>query len=126
MQLPDIKIMAVVLAFAFTGWAMCAAVMGIGMATTSQENALAIHALTAPIIFAALSMVYFKRFNYTTPLQTAAMFVSFVVFMDLFLVALLIMRSLEMFRSLLGTWIPFGLIFFSTWLTGAAMKSKSR
>jgi hypothetical protein len=33
-------------------------------------------------------------------------------------VALLINRSLEMFASLLGTWIPFALIFASTYLTG--------
>jgi hypothetical protein len=33
-------------------------------------------------------------------------------------VALVILRSLEMFTSLLGSWIPFALIFGSTWLTG--------
>ncbi len=38
--------------------------------------------------------------------------------MDFFVVALLINRSLEMFASPLGTWIPFALIFVSTWLTG--------
>jgi len=38
--------------------------------------------------------------------------------MDVFLVALLIERSFEMFTSLLGTWIPWALIFTSTYLTG--------
>jgi hypothetical protein len=37
---------------------------------------------------------------------------------DFFVVGLLINRSLEMFASLLGTWIPFALIFTSTWLSG--------
>jgi hypothetical protein len=31
---------------------------------------------------------------------------------------MLILRSFEMFTSLLGTWIPFALIFASTYLTG--------
>jgi hypothetical protein len=39
---------------------------------------------------------------------------------------MLINRSFEMFTSLLGTWIPFALIFFSTYLTGSAVTSKPR
>jgi hypothetical protein len=38
--------------------------------------------------------------------------------MDFFLVAMVINRSFEMFTSPLGTWIPFVLIFASTYLTG--------
>jgi hypothetical protein len=41
---------------------------------------------------------------------------------DFFVVALLINRSLDMFASLLGTWIPFALIFTSTYLTGLVAK----
>ena len=107
-----------ILAHAFIGWALCAAVMGIGMAATSLQNALIIHAIGAPIFFAIVSLIYFKKFNYTTPLQTAIIFVAFVMVVDFFVVALLINRSLEMFASLLGTWIPFVLIFASTYLTG--------
>jgi hypothetical protein len=51
-------------------------------------------------------------------MQTAIIFVGFVISVDFFLVALLINKSLEMFASLLGTWIPFVLIFTSTYLTG--------
>jgi hypothetical protein len=88
------------------------------MATTSQQNALIAHAIDAPIYFAVVSLIYFKKFNYTTPLQTAVLFVGFVMAVDFLVVALLINRSLEMFASLLGTWIPFALIFTSTYLTG--------
>jgi hypothetical protein len=109
---------AVLLAHAFVGWALCAATMGIGMATTSAQNALIIHAIGAPVFFAVVSAVYFKKFNYTTPLQTASVFVGFVIVVDFFVVALLIMRSTAMFASLLGTWIPFALIFTSTYVTG--------
>jgi hypothetical protein len=103
---------------AFIGWALCFATMGLGMALTTLENALIIHAIAAPIIFGAVSWVYFTRFKFTGPLVTAVIFIAFVIGMDFFIVALLINRSLQMFTSLLGTWIPFGLIFTSTFLTG--------
>ena len=65
-----------------------------------------------------MSLVYFYKFNYTSPLSTGLIFVSFVILVDFFVVALLINRSLEMFASPLGTWIPFALIFASTYVTG--------
>ena len=114
----NVKELVIVLVFALVGWALCAATIGIGMAVTTERNALIIHAVGAPIFFALLSFVYFKKFNYTTPLQTAAIFVGFVIAVDFFVVALLIQRSFEMFASPLGTWIPFGLIFLATYLAG--------
>jgi hypothetical protein len=38
--------------------------------------------------------------------------------MDIIVVALLINKSFEMFKSIIGTWIPFILIFTATYLTG--------
>lgn len=116
---------AILLGHALVGWALCAATMGIGMAVTSLSTALVIHAFAAPIIFAGISLVYFNRFHFTTALQTAAIFVAFVVALDFFVVALLINRSLDMFASALGTWIPFGLIFAATYLTGHFTGSRS-
>jgi hypothetical protein len=40
-----------VLAHAFVGWALCAATMGIELATLSLQTALIIHASAAPIFF---------------------------------------------------------------------------
>lgn len=117
-----IKKLTTIKVHAFIGWALCGAIMFIGMEVTSLENALIIHAIAAPIIFAIISLIYFKKFNYSNPLQTAIVFVSFVVFMDFFIVALLINKSLEMFANILGTWIPFALIFISTYLTGLYAK----
>jgi hypothetical protein len=108
----------IILTHAFVGWALCFATMGIGMAITSLQDALIAHAIGAPIIFTVVSLVYFRKFNFTAPLQTALIFIAFVIGMDLFIVAMLINKSIEMFTSLLGTWIPFGLIFASTFLTG--------
>jgi hypothetical protein len=100
--------------------------MGIGMAVTTMDNTLIAHAVGAPIFFAIVSLVYFSKFNYTTPLQTATLFISFVIAMDIFIIAVLINRSFEMFASLLGTWIPFVLIFTSTYLTGRSVIQSKR
>ena len=108
----------VILGYALIGWALCTASMMIGMAVTTLDTALIVHALGAPVFFFGVSLVYFTKFNYTSPFQTALIFVGFVIFMDFFLIALVINQSLEMFTSLLGTWIPFVLIFLSTTVTG--------
>lgn len=120
------KRIAIILAHAFAGWALCFATIGIGMAVTSLEIALIAHAIAAPIIFSVISWFYFSRFNYTKPLATAFIFVTFIMAMDFVVVALMINRSLEMFTSLLGTWIPFALIFVSTYLTGLIVNRDRR
>ena len=114
----SVRKIVVLVVHAFVGWALCAATMGIGMAVTDLPTALIIHAIGAPIFFAAVSAVYFTRFNYTAPLPTAALFVGLVIAVDFLVVALLINKNLSMFGSLIGTWIPFMLIFVSTFLTG--------
>ena len=116
---------AIIFVHAFIGWALCFAAIGIGRALTSMETTLIVHAIAAPIFFAGVSLVYFRRFNYTSPIQTAIIFTTFIIGMDFFIVAMLINRSFEMFTSLLGTWIPFALIFLSTYLTGLAVTSRS-
>jgi hypothetical protein len=106
------------LGHAFVGWVLCAATIGFGQALWSLDVALVVHAIGAPVYFFAVSRHYFRRYAYTTPLQTAVAFVGFVMTVDFFVVALAINGSPEMFTSLLGTWVPFALIFVSTALTG--------
>jgi len=108
----------VILAHAFVGWVLCGAIMLIGRSVTSLQTTLIVHAIGVFVIFAIIGLNYFKKFNYTTALQTAIIFVSFVILMDVFIVALLIEKSFEMFRSILGTWIPFIFIFKATYLAG--------
>lgn len=124
MQQVSLRQAAVIVALGLLGWALCGAIMFIGMSTISLETTLILHAIGAPVIFSAISWYYFTRFHYTTPLATAISFVAIVILMDFFLVSLVINRSLEMFGSLLGTWIPFSLIFLSTYLTGLAVGSR--
>jgi len=122
----NIKKIFTILAHAFIGWALCGASMMIGMAIMSLESALIVHAIGAPVFFTIISLFYFNKFNYTQPLQTALIFVSFVIVVDFFVVALMINRSLDMFASLLGTWIPFALIFTSTYVTGLLIVRSSK
>lgn len=114
-----------ILLHAFIGWALCGATMGIGLGITTLETTLVVHAIGAPIFFSLVTLLYVKRFNYTSPMQTAVMFVVFVVLMDFFVVALLINKSLEMFTSALGTWIPFALIFASTYVTASVVSKRT-
>jgi hypothetical protein len=118
--------LTVLLTYAFVGWALCAVIMSIGITTMSPTGALILHALAAPILFVLVARLYFRRFAYTTPLQTAFAFVSVVILVDFFLVALLVNHSLGIFASPLGTWIPFLLIFTATHLTGLIVSNNPR
>ena len=110
---------------AFVGWALCGLTMFVGREVTTMQTALIVHAIAAPIFFTAISRLYFRRFAFTGPLATALFFVAFVISMDFFLVGLLIERSLEMFTSFLGTWLPFTQIFLSTYLTGSILQRQA-
>jgi hypothetical protein len=110
---------------ALLGWGLCGAVIAIGRSTTSMENTLIIHAVAVPLIFGGISWFYFSRFNYTTPLQTAGIFLFFAVLMDAGVIAPFAEKSFSMFASILGTWIPFALIFAATYLVGTIMRSKT-
>ncbi len=112
----------VIFIHAFIGWAFCAAIMGIGQLLFSMQTTLIIHAIGGPLGFAAISFNYFRKYWYTSPLQTAIIFVGFIIVVDFFLVALVILKSLEMFLNPLGTWIPFTLIFLVTLFTGEIIK----
>jgi hypothetical protein len=96
--------------------------MGIGIAATGLHSALIIHAVAAPIIFTNISALYFARFGYTRPLTTAIAFVAIVLFLDATVVAMMLQRSFEMFTSFAGTWLPFALIFGSTYITGLLVR----
>jgi hypothetical protein len=113
----------VIVAFAAVPWAICGAVIGIGQQLTSLDATLIIHAIAVPIVFGLSARLYFLRFGYTSPLQTAVIFLAFAVTLDTLLVAPVFEHSYAMFASVLGTWIPFGLIFASTYLAGSLRRT---
>jgi len=118
------KQIAVIVLFGAVGWALCGAIMFIGMAVTNMQTTLIAHAVGAPVIFTMISWLYYTRFGYTKSLTTAAVFLGIVILLDVFPVATVINRSFEMFASVLGTWIPWALIFLSTYLTGRVVEAR--
>ena len=107
------------------GWAACALTMGLLLATAHLGTALVLHALAAPLIFVAVSRHYFQQPGAREPRPTAFAFVAIVALLDLVVVAGLIQRSLAMFGSIAGSWLPFLLIFVATWTTGEVMSMQS-
>jgi len=120
----NLKKIIIVLIHAFILWALCGATIGIGRSVMSMEFSLIIHAIGAPIFAALVTLVYYKKFNYTNPLQTAFIFTLIIIVLDAGLVAPVFEKSYNMFKSVLGTWIPFLLIFLSTFITGLMVKRK--
>lgn len=119
-----IKEVIIILVHGIVGWALCGSIVAIGREIWTMETTLIVHAIGAPIIAGTLSLIYFTYFNYTTALQTAAIFVLTAIFLDLTVVATLIEKSYEMFASLIGTWIPFGLMFLATYLVGSLLANR--
>ena len=116
----------VVLAHAVLGWAYCGALIGVGRQFLPMPAVLVLHAIGAALGFALLSWVYHRHFGFTRPLVTAIVFLAVVMTLDVFLVAMLIERSFDMFRSLIGTWLPFGLIFAVTYGVGRNTINRSQ
>ena len=92
------------------------------MEKEGARRCLIAHAIAAPIIFAAASLCISTGHPTKTPLQTAIIYVSLVIVLDLVVVATLVEKSYALFASTLGAWIPFALIFGATYLVGVYTK----
>ena len=106
------------LLFAFIGWAACGGIVMGGRLIMSMQTTLIVHAVGAPLVFGTLSFIFHRLSPGTSTIGLAATFLGFIVFMDIFVVALLIEKSFAMFLSPLGTWIPWILIVLSVWAVG--------
>lgn len=120
----NLKKSVTILIHAIIIWALCGATIGIGRQIYSMEITLVIHAVGAPMFAAVVSFFYYKKFNYTNAIQTAIIFTLFIIIVDAGLVAPVFEKSFDMFKSFLGTWFPFLLIFLSTFSTGLILRNK--
>ena len=113
--------MAFIVAHAVLGCVFCFALTVVGRIVTSMDGTIMILAVGAPCGFAVISLFYFRRFGFTTPFATAALFLLVVIVMDVVVVASLIQRSFAMFEN---TWLfyIYMLIFLSTYFTGRLAK----
>ncbi len=112
------KKIVVIAIFALIGWGICGAIINIGRSTIGTDATLIVHAIAVPIVFGILSFLYHRYFAYTRPVQTALIFTLSAMLLDAGIIAPFAEKSYVMFTSLLGTWIPFGSIFLSTYLVG--------
>lgn len=107
------------------GWAICGASIGVGRQLVSMDAALVIHAVVAPLAFGALTWSHVRRHPRSTPGAMALTMLGIVVGLDALVVAPFFERSYAMFRSVLGTWIPFGSILASSYIVGRLMRPRS-
>jgi menaquinone-dependent protoporphyrinogen oxidase len=110
-------------AHAATGSAACAAVMAGLLVASGPRVAIVLHAIAAPLIFAAIARHYFAARGARSPLTVAIVFTAIAAAVDLGLVAGLIQRSPAMLGSAGGAWLPLALIFVATWSCGAIMST---
>jgi hypothetical protein len=103
---------------ATVGWAACAVLMAVLLRASSIGVALGVHAVAAPIIFVLVARHYFRERGALDSLSTAVPFLATVASLDAIVVAGLVQRSFDLFRSVSGTWIPLALIAAVTWATG--------
>jgi len=102
-------------------WAGCGAVMAIGRRLWGLQTALRVHLAAAPAI-AFLSSIAHARFDPACgAVLRASVVTGLIVALDALVVAPLFERSYDMFKSLIGTWIPFALIFTASWAAGLLM-----
>jgi menaquinone-dependent protoporphyrinogen oxidase len=110
-------------AHGIAGWALCATVMTGLLQIASTSMAIAVHAVVAPLIFTGLALHYFRARGAREPLPTALAWTGIVAALDAGVVAGTVLRDFAMFSSFAGTWLPFGLIFVATWITGLLMST---
>ena len=77
-----------ILSYAVIGLVICCAIMGIGPLLTTQQMTLYIHIIGGPLAYMFLSVSYFKSYNFTTLLETALIFICFIIMVDFFLLLL--------------------------------------
>jgi hypothetical protein len=102
--------------WAAAGWLLCGLAMAGLRLATGIAVAIWLHLAIAAIVFFVVAVFYWNDPEHLPPLPTAAVFVVTVVALDALIVAPFFEKSFAMFRSALGTWVPFAAIFFSSLL----------
>lgn len=96
-------------------WGLCGAVIAVGRRIWSLKTTLYVHLIAAPAFAYALSVLHRLAAPEFDSLLRAVVMTSIVMALDVFVVAPWFERSYAMFRSLIGTWLPFAAIFLASW-----------
>jgi len=98
-------------------WAACGGVIAIGRRVWTLQTTLVVHLFTAAAFAFAAAAHKLLAPEFDVVGRAAAM-TGLIVALDALVVAPLFERSYAMFRSALGTWIPFAAIFLASWAAG--------
>ncbi len=96
-------------------WGACGGVIAIGRRLWSLDTTLRVHLVAAPVIAFVVSAVHTLLAPDFDPVLRAVAITGLVVLLDAVVVAPLFERSYAMFRSFIGTWLPFVAIFLASW-----------
>lgn len=99
-------------------WASCGGVMAVGRHLWTLDTALRVHLVAAPTIAFLLSALHEWTFPEFSSLLRATLMTGLVVLLDALVVAPAFERSYAMFRSVIGTWLPFLAIFVASFAAG--------
>jgi len=99
-------------------WTACGGVIAGGRRVWSMQTTLIVHLFAAAAFAFAAGVVHKLLAPDFDALTRAAAMTSVIVALDALVVAPFFERSYAMFRSALGTWIPFAAIFVATWAAG--------
>ncbi len=99
-------------------WAACGAVIAIGRQIWTLDTTLRIHLVAAPVLAFVVSAIHKSLAPQFNSVLRAVVVTGLVMLLDAVVVAPLFERSYAMFRSLVGTWIPFAAIFLASLAAG--------
>jgi len=99
-------------------WAACGQVIYIGRRRLPMQTTLMIHLFLSAVFAFTAAAVHVWLWPEFGALERAAAMTGLIVALDAAVVAPLFERSYAMFRSLLGTWVPFVAIFVASWAAG--------
>lgn len=99
-------------------WGLCGAVIAIGRRIWPLDTTLRVHLAAAPAIAFVVSAVHKLLAADFNPVLRAAVLTGMVVILDAVVVAPIFERSFAMFRSVIGTWLPFAAIFLASLAAG--------
>ena len=99
-------------------WAACGGVIAGGRRLWKMQTTLIVHLFAAAAFAFAAGAVHKLLAPDFDALTRAAAMTSLIVALDALVVAPFFERSYAMFRSVLGTWIPFAAIFVAILVAG--------
>jgi hypothetical protein len=99
-------------------WGSCGAVMAIGRKLWSLDTTLRVHLAAAPLFAFLVSCIHKSLAPTFNPVLRAAVLTALIIALDAAVVAPIFERSYAMFRSFVGTWLPFAAIFLASLVAG--------